>query len=98
MRLAVRLLISPITSLRNCFLVMSCVLLIVLSGCAMSLKEASTKMYAIDADCDAKLKAGVYKNFYEKTQCLNDGLTKFFIDINYPYMDLVVLQMRTAWR
>jgi hypothetical protein len=93
MRFAVKLLISPITpSLRNCFLVMSCVSLIVLSGCAMSLKEASTKMYAIEADCDAKFKAGVYKNFYENAECLNDGLTKFFIDINYPYMDLVVLQ------
>jgi len=55
------------------------------------MKEAMTKVNAIRAECDAKLKSGVYKNYYERTKCFNDGLTNIYVDNNYPYMDLVFL-------
>lgn len=82
---------KPEKPLRNCLLAILLGMPIMLTGCAITMKEAMTKVNVIRAECDAKLNSGVYKNFYERTKCFNDGLTNIYIDNNYPYMDLVFL-------
>lgn len=46
---------------------------------------------AVRAECDAKLEAGVYKTFYQRTECFNEGLMNIYLENNYPYLDLVLL-------
>lgn len=83
---------SQSPSLRITFLLGAFIFLILLlNGCGMTTKQFMTKINAIRAECDGKLRAGIYRNFYERTQCFNQGLTNLYIENNYRYMDLVFL-------
>lgn len=63
-------------------------------GCAItSMTSGQTlgQVNAIRAECDGKLEAGVYKTFYQRTECFNEGFMSIYSESKYLYQDLVHL-------
>jgi len=87
---------SQTSFLKNSIMIALLVPSISLSGCGMTAKQIKEKLDANWAACDKDLELGTYKTFYEYTKCGNKGITDFYAESDYPYMDLINLY--TAYR
>lgn len=62
-----------------------------LCGCGMTAKQMKEKLDANWAACDKDSELGIYETFYEYIECGNKGITDFYAESDYPYMDLINL-------